>query len=149
MLDYVAEVSPALNGNPPVSVAASRIWHAEAVCCEPERRKVLIIEDGADTIELIEMLLRHMSRFEPLITTTVTLEAGRLAVASDDFDLVVLSVGEDRAHDALEISETTLAAVLVTPAPCPIVRRTAARQGTPCIALADASPSVFQDMLCP
>ena len=62
----------------------------ERISCEPPRLKILIVADDAAVSLLIERCLNHMARYEPQITTAGTLAAAGFAVASDDFDVILL-----------------------------------------------------------
>ena len=138
--------SPAIETNAAPQVGGATAHEAE-FSCEPQRRKCLIIEDGATNINLVELSLRSISRFEPQITTAGSLAVARLALAADTFDLVVLITSEDLALDVLDVADTARTVVVVTPAPSPAVKRQAARKGLACISLVDASPRVLQNLM--
>ena len=63
--------------------------------CEPPRLKVLVVEDNAADYERIEWCLLHMARYEPQITLAGNPGAARMAIACDDFDVVLVGCRQE------------------------------------------------------
>ena len=95
----------------PSTLARSAAAADEAAGYVPPRIKVLVVEDDAGDLALVERALAHLSRFEPQVTCVSRLVAARFCLAADDFDVVLadLGLGPDCGLDLIEGS------------PCPVV----------------------------
>jgi hypothetical protein len=85
---------------------------------EPRRLKLLIVDDCPGDARLTEAVLRHVSLFEPTITSVSTLAAARFALGADAFDALIINdtVGGQSSLPLVSEADSRISCVVVAPA---------------------------------